>query len=131
LVLGIAGMEIPVLLYISPLCLAFDAWQLLVAERHLGIKQIEKGLDPREHGPGELLSFFWVAGIVLYAVWMLLMLIPDFGRAQIVSMLIVSLAGYSLRRNCGLKWILVILTVEGAVRIGMIISMLGTAWRSL
>jgi hypothetical protein len=46
-------------------------------------------------------------------------------------MLVVSLAGYSLRRNSGLKWILVILTIEGAIRIGMIISMLGSAWRSL
>jgi hypothetical protein len=124
-------MDIPLLLYLAPLCLGFEAWQLVVAERHLGIKQIEKGLDPRDRGPGELLSFFWGSGVVLYWVWMILMLIPDFGRAQVVSMLIVSLAGYSLRRNSGLKWILVILTIEGAIRIGMIISMLGSAWRSL
>jgi hypothetical protein len=124
-------MDIPILLYLSPLCLAFEVWQLLVAERLLGLKQIEKGIDPREDKPGELLSFFWGSGIVLYWVWMILMLIPDFGRAQVVCMLVVSLAGYSLRRNSGLKWILVILTIEGAIRIGMIISMLGSAWRSL
>lgn len=125
------GMEIPALLYLAPFFLAFEAWQLLVAERHLGIKQIEKGLDPRERGPGELLSFFWGSGIVLYWVWMILMLIPNLGRAQVVCMLVVSLAGYSMRRNSGLKWILVILTIEGAVRIGMIVSMLASAWRSL
>ena len=124
-------MDIPILLYLSPLCLVFEAWQLVVAERHLGIKQIESGADPRERGPGELLSFMWGAGIVAYWVWMILMLIPKEGRPQVVCMLIVTLLGYSLRRNSGLKWILVILTVEGAVRIGMIISLIGGAWRAL
>ncbi len=124
-------MEIHPLLYLAPLCLAFEAWQLVIAERHLGIKQIEAGVDPRDRGPGEGLSFIWGAGIVLYWIWMILMLIPNDGRIQVVTMLIVSLAGYSLRRNSGLKWILVILTVEGAIRIGMIISLIGAAWRSL
>lgn len=124
-------MDIPALLYLAPLCLLFEAWQLVVAERHLGIKQIESGADPRERGPGELLSFFWGTGIVLYWVWMILMLIPKDGRIQVVCMLIVSLSGYSLRRNSGLRWILVILTVEGAVRIGMIISLIAGAWRAL
>jgi hypothetical protein len=124
-------MDIPLLLYLAPLCLLFEVWQLVIAERHIGIKQIERGVDPRDKGPGELLSFLWGSGIVLYWVWMILMLVPKTGRIQIVCMLIVSLAGYSLRRNSGLKWILVILTVEGAVRIGMIVSLLGSAWRSL
>ncbi len=124
-------MDIPALLYLAPLFLLFEVWQLVIAERHLGIKQIESGADPRERGPGEFLSFLWGSGIVLYWVWMILMLIPKEGRIQVVCMLIVSLSGYSLRRNAGLKWILVILTVEGAVRIGMIISLLAAAWRSL
>ena len=124
-------MDIPLLLYLAPLCLLFEVWQLVIAERHIGIKQIERGVDPRDKGPGELLSVLWGSGIVLYWVWMILMLVPKTGRIQIVCMLIVSLAGYSLRRNSGLKWILVILTVEGAVRIGMIVSLLGSAWRSL
>ncbi len=124
-------MDIPLLLYLAPLCLLFEVWQLVIAERHIGIKQIERGVDPRDKGPGELLSFLWGSGIVLYWVWMILMLVPKTGRIQIVCMLIVSLAGYSLRRNSGLKWILVILTVEGAVRIGMIVSLLGSTWRSL
>jgi hypothetical protein len=124
-------MDIPLLLYLAPLCLLFEVWQLVIAERHLGIKQIERGVDPRDHGPGELLSFIWGTGIVTYWIWMILMLIPKDGRIQVVSMLIVSLVGYSLRRNSGLKWILVVLTIEGAVRIGMIISLVGAAWRSL
>ena len=124
-------MDIPLLLYFAPLCLLFEVWQLIVAERHLGIKQMERGTDPRLRGPGELLSCIWGSGIVLYWIWMILMLIPKDGRAQVVCMLIVTLAGYSLRRNSSLKWILVILTVEGAVRIGMIVSLLAGAWRAL
>lgn len=124
-------MDIPLLLYLAPLCLVFEVWQLVVAERHLGIRQIERGVDPRDGGPGEFLSFLWGGGIVLYWVWMILMLIPKDGRPQVVCMLIISLLGYSLRRNSALKWILVILTLEGAVRIGMIISLIGGVWRAL
>lgn len=124
-------MDIPLLLYLAPLWLAFEVGQLVVAERHLGIKQIERGIDPRQQGPGELLSFCWSLLIVFYWVWMILMLLPKVGRTQAACMLIVSLAGYSLRRNSAFKWILVILTLEGAVRIGMIISLIGGAWRSL
>jgi len=119
------------LLYLSPLWIVFEAWQLVVAERYLGIKQIEQGVDPRSRGPGEPVAFFWSTGIFLYWAWMILMLIPTSGRIQIVCMLGVSLLGYSLRRNSPLKWILVILTLEGAIRIGMIISIIGDAWRKL
>ncbi|CAM3136104.1 hypothetical protein [Rariglobus hedericola] len=124
-------MDIPLLMYLAPFCLLFEGWQLVIAERHIGLKQIEQGVDPRSRGPGELLSFAWGMGIVCYWVWMILMLIPKDGRAQVVCMLIVSLLGYSLRRNSGLKWILVILTVEGAIRIGMIVSLISGIWRSL
>jgi hypothetical protein len=124
-------MEIPVLLYLAPLCLLFEVWQLVIAERHIGIKHIESGIDPRDHSPGELLSFIWGFGIVFYWIWMILMLIPDQGRPQVVAMLVVSLGGYSLRRNSGLKWILVILTVEGAIRMGMLVSLCAAAWRAL
>ncbi len=124
-------MTIPSLLYLSPLFLVFECWQLVVAERHLGVKRVDGGTDPREHGPGELPAFIWSSAIIAYWVWMILMLIPREGRAQIACMLVVSLAGYSLRRNSPLKWILVILTLEGAIRIGMIVSLLGGVWRSL
>ena len=119
------------LIYFAPLFFIFEGWQLVIAERHLGIKHIESGVDPREGGPGERLAFVWSAGIVAYWIWMLLMLVPREGRAQIGCMLIVSLLGYALRRNSPLKWILVILTLEGAIRIGMLISLLGAAWQAL
>jgi len=119
------------LLYLSPLWIVFESWQLVVAERYLGIKQIEQGTDPRTRGPSEPVAFFWSTGIFLYWTWMILMLIPTADRIQIACMLGVSLLGYSLRRNSPLKWILVILTLEGAIRIGMIVSSLGDAWRKL
>lgn len=119
------------LLYFAPLCIVFEAWQLFIAERYLGIKQLERGVDPRTRGPSEPVAFAWSAGITIYWLWMVLMLIPESGRIQIVCMLVVSLLGYSLRRNSPLKWVLVILTLEGAIRIGMIVSLLGDAWQKL
>jgi hypothetical protein len=119
------------LLYFAPLFFIFEAWQLVMAERHLGIKSIERGVDPREHNPGEAVAFSWSLGIIAYWIWMLLMLLPKEGRPQVVCMSVVSLLGFALRRNSPLKWILVILTLEGAIRIGMLISLLGAVWKSL
>ena len=120
-----------ILLYLAPLWIVFEAWQLFIAERYLGIKQIEKGVDPRSRGPGETTAFAWSSGIAAYWIWMVLVLIPESGRIQVLCMLGVSLLGYSLRRNSTLKWILVILTLEGAIRIGMIISLMEGLWQKL
>ena len=48
-----------------------------------------------------------------------------------LCLLAVSAVGFSLRRNSGLKWVLVILTFEGAVRVGLLVSLFGMAWRRL
>ena len=39
--------------------------------------------------------------------------------------------GYALRTTCGLKWVLVVLTFEGSIRVGMLISLIGMSWRAL
>lgn len=122
---------IPVLAYLAPLFLVFEGWQLVVAERHLGVKQIARNGDPRAEGPTEAVAAFWTLAIVAYAVWTLALLATGFARAQTLCLIAVTLVGYSLRRNCGLKWVLVVLTVEGAIRIGMLVSMLGVIWRRL
>jgi len=124
-------MDTPLLHYLAPLWLLFEIGQLVIAERHLGIKQIESGIDPRERGPGEFISFLWSLLIVSYWVWMILALIPKTGRTAAACMLIVSLAGYSFRRNASFRWILVLLTFEGAIRIGLLVFIIGSAWRSL
>ena len=48
-----------------------------------------------------------------------------------VMLIGVTVLGFTIRRGCGLKWVLVILTFEGAIRIGMLLHLLGTTWREL
>lgn len=115
-------MPPPFLAYLAPLFIVFEVWQLVVAERYLGLKQIQAGVDPRLLGPREPVAATWSLALLAYWGWLGLMLAIAFGRAQIGCMLAVSLIGYSLRRNSTLKWVLVILTLEGAVRIGMLVS---------
>jgi hypothetical protein len=55
---------------LAPLFLVFEIWQLVMSERYVGIKQIARGSDPREMGPGELVSFLWSSCLILYCVWM-------------------------------------------------------------
>jgi hypothetical protein len=117
------------LFYFAPLWMLFELGQLVVGERYLGIKQIERGVDPRERGPGEFTSFLWSASILLYWVWMALMLTQPIGRPQVLAMAVLSVIGFSIRRTCGLKWILVTMTFEGAIRIGMLLSLTMVAWR--
>jgi hypothetical protein len=59
------------------------------------------------------------------------MLFQPLGRAQVAAMIVISLIGFSMRRSCGLKWVLVILTFEGAIRVGMLLSLAALAWRRL
>ena len=122
---------VPTLVLLAPLLFAFEVWQLVISERYLGIKQIEHDIDPRTLGPGEASAFFWSTGILLSWAWMTALLFEPMGRVQAVCMLAVSGVGFVLRRNCGLKRVLVILTVEGAIRVGMLMSLMGMAWRSL
>ncbi|MBI5771787.1 MAG: hypothetical protein HZA93_28710 [Verrucomicrobia bacterium] len=119
------------LVLLAPLFLVFEVWQLVLSERYLGIKQIARGADPRALGLGETTAFFWSSTIILYWVWMLLLLALPIGRVVGLALLVISVAGYLLRRGCPLKWVLVILTFEGAFRIGMLLSLCGLAWRQI
>jgi hypothetical protein len=117
--------------FLTPVFLIFEIGQLVVGERYLGLKQIERGDDPRAYGPSERVSFLWSVGILLYWLWLVLMLYQGIGQAQVLAMLGVTAAGLVLRRSCTLKWVLVILTFEGAIRIGMLLSICGLVWRHL
>lgn len=119
------------LLLLAPLFLVFEFWQLVLSERYLGIKQIAHGTDPRTLGLGEFTAFFWSLTIVAYWLWMFLLLATPLGRIHGISLLVVSTLGFSLRRGSGLKWVLVILTFEGAVRVGLLFSLCGMVWRRL
>lgn len=119
------------LLLFAPLFLAFEVWQLVLSERYLGIKQIARGADPRGLGLGEFTAFIWSVVLIAYWLWMLLLLALPFGRVHGISLLAVSMIGFSLRRGSGLKWVLVILTFEGAIRVGLLFSLGAMAWRRL
>jgi hypothetical protein len=127
--LSLAGVSTLVLL--APAFLVFEVWQLVISERYLGIKQIARGADPRTLGLGEGTAFLWSSAIILYWVWMLALLLVPVGRAHGLGLLIISTIGFSLRRGCSLKWVLVILTFEGAIRIGLLFALCAMAWRSV
>ena len=119
------------LLLLAPLFLGFECWQLVMGERYLGIKQIARNADPRTLGLGEFTAFCWTALLFAYWAWMLLLLATPAARLPALVLLAVSATGYALRRNVGLKWILVVLTIEGAVRVGLLVSLTVVAWRRL
>lgn len=119
----------PPLAALAPAWIGFEIVQLISAERYLGIKQIQAGEDPRNAGPSEFQSFLWVMFTAFYWIWMLAMLSLRLSSPQLIALIGISILGYLLRRSCGLKWVLVILTFEGAIRIGMLVSLCAFLWR--
>ena len=119
------------LVFLTPVWFVFEILNLLVCERFLGVKQIETNTDPRQLGPRESLAFAWTAGILLFWLWLVAMLFQSTGRAEVVAMIVITAIGFSIRRSCGLKWVLVALTFEGALRIGMLLSLAAQIWRKL
>ena len=119
------------LLALAPLFLAFEIWQLVLCERYLGIRQLATGRDPRSLPMGERLAFTWTLLLFLYWIWIGLLLGGPAGRIQALALFLISLGGFLLRRNSPLRWILVILTFEGALRVGMLVSLVGTFWRQV
>lgn len=111
------------LLLFAPLFLAFEVGQLVLCERYLGVKQIARGADPRSLGPGERVALAWTVLLTLYAVWMLLLAVTPLTRGHGLGLMLLTAVGFSLRRGAKMQWILVILTFEGALRIGLLISL--------
>jgi hypothetical protein len=119
------------LILCAPLFLIFEVWQLVLSERYLGIKQIARGADPRTLQLKEITACLWSVGLIAYWCWMVLLLFVSLGRVHGLAMLVVTTLGFSLRRGSPLKWVLVILTFEGAVRVGLLFSLCAMAWRRL
>ena len=117
------------LFLLTPFFLVFEIWQLVLCERYLGIKQIARGADPRALGLSEVTAFFWSITIGGYVLWMLVLLVLPFGRFFGLSLLVLTTIGFMLRRGCPMKWILVLLTFEGALRVAVLISLCGIIWR--
>lgn len=119
------------LVLLAPVFFCFELWQLVVGERYLGVRRIKAGVDPRELPMTERLAAVWSIGLIVYWVWMATLLAHPVGRAQGFVLLAISAIGYALRAASGIKWTLVILTFEGSIRIGMLISLVGMSWRAL
>ena len=77
----------------------------------------------------EPVAFLWSAGILLYWAWMVGLLFQDIGRPQAALMIAITAGGFFLRRSSSVKWVLVILTFEGALRVGMLLSLIGLIMR--
>ena len=123
--------EPPLAAFLAPLFLAFEIAQLVAAERLLGLKQIQGGEDPRRRGPAESVAAIWSICLLVEAVWLLWLIADEATRVHAACLLLVTLVGFTMRSNCTLRWVLVILTVEGALRMGLMVSMFGSAWRAL
>ena len=121
--------NVATLISAAPIFLIFEIWQLVLSERYLGIKQIARGADPRTLGLRETTAFFWSMLLIGYWLWMLLLLLTPLVRAQAAALLVISMLGFSLRRGVRFKWLLVILTFEGAIRIGLLLSLCAITWR--
>lgn len=106
---------------LTPLMIVFELLQLYFAERYIGIAQIRAGRHPLDFPPSNAnqIAFAWLAGIAVLWIYMILLLTSDYTRLQGAIMLAISLFGTLSRRSLGFKWALVILTVEGAVRVGL------------
>ena len=121
----------PTLILAAPLFLILEVWQLFLGERYLGIKQIARGADPRTLGLSEITACIWSVSLIVYWLWMVLLLFVPLSRVHGLSLLVVTMLGFSLRRGSPLKWVLVILTFEGAIRVGLLFSLCAMAWRRL
>jgi hypothetical protein len=114
--------------YLAPLFLLFEVWQLVLSERYLGIKQIARGTDPRLLGLSEITAFFWTVAIVGYWIWMALLVFTPTGRVHGIALLAVTVTGFLVRRGAPHRWVLVVLTLEGAVRVGLLFALCGILW---
>ena len=116
---------------LAPVFLVFELWQLVVSERYMGIKQIRVNADPRELPMPNWMAALWSGGLIVYFLWMFTLLLHPVGRAQGIVLLVVTAVGYALRSSGGMMWVLVILTFEGSIRIGMLFSLFAMTWRQL
>jgi len=107
---------------ISPAFAGFEIAQLFVAQRYIGIEQIRRNTHPLDAAavPPAWLSTGWLLG--LFADYLYqggLLFEPDLGvKFAAVLLILTSAVGFALRRVCGLKWGLVVMTPECAARAG-------------
>ena len=125
--------------------MVFEVGQLIVAQRFIGIEQIRGKIHPLD-GPAPRSFWFsagWVAALLTdYMFQATLLLLPNLNsmvdrsylvRLAALLMLIASFVGFAVRRSCGIKLGLVVLTLEGAMRAGFFAFVFWylVAWRGV
>jgi len=108
---------------VAPVFAVFEVAQLFVAQRYIGLDQIRRNVHPLDVPavPSVWLSTAWLAGLMADYMYqaVLLLFVPEFGvKLAAVLLILTSAVGFALRRVCGLKWGLVVLTPECAARAG-------------
>jgi len=107
----------------APVFSVFEVAQLVIAHRYIGPAQIRLKRHPLDAAvipPPFWLSLGWMAGLWADYVFQVLLVFEPINLVRIAAllMIVVSLVGFTLRRASGLKWGLVIMTLEGSLRAG-------------
>jgi len=111
-----------ILAWLAPVFIFLEVAQLLVADRFLGVEQIRAGVHPLEKSPqgSTILSVMWLVGIVSGYIYQLSLLFNRPTNLPGLLLIAVTIAGFGFRRACGLKWALMVMTFEGALRLGFL-----------
>ncbi len=110
---------------LAPVFILFELVQLVLVERYIGIRQIRSGTHPleSERRPPEWVSALWLAFRLALWVYLAALMFSPWGGLQGMIMLTVTVLAMGLRRMAGLRWALVIMTLEGAIRMGMMVNL--------
>ncbi|MFZ9748185.1 MAG: hypothetical protein ACO3G4_16330 [Opitutaceae bacterium] len=106
-------------------CAGLEIWQLVQAERLLGRRAAAAP------GPDEARARRWSLALLAYWLGMVGLLFLPLARLHALGLLLVTMIGFSLRRGAERLWTLRLLTFEGAIRIGLLLSLAVLAWRRL
>lgn len=112
-------------LWLAPLVILAELTQLVLAERAIGVKVLNSGLDPREApAPSSTRGWLWFGCAALGVAYPGVLVLFGAMRLQALVMILATVIGYQARRQGGLRLALVALTFEGAIRIALIAQML-------
>ena len=120
-------------LFLLASCVGFAAleiWQLVQAERLLG-RRATPAAGAAPSGPDEPRARRWSLALLAYWLGMVGLLFLPVARLHALGLLLVTMIGFSLRRGAERLWTLRLLTFEGAIRIGLLLSLAAMAWRRL
>lgn len=111
-------------------CAALEIWQLVQAEKLLG-RRTGPDAAATFSGPDEPRARRWSLALLAYWLWMVGLLFLPVARLHALGLLLVTMIGFSLRRGAERLWTLRLLTFEGAIRVGLLLSLAALAWRRL